>query len=101
MKDGATRGSCIAQKRRICIPPLQMLKLDMLEVEAGSTQATKNTWKVMEHKMLSQTLYMHCSEEVFSLRSLSAATKSDTSDPSREKTHANLKDRLPLGACNT
>jgi hypothetical protein len=71
------------------ISPLQMLKLAMLQVEMGSNQKTKRHVESQRtQKKLSYTLYMHCSDEMLRVRSLSAATTSDTSDKSHKKTHA-------------
>jgi hypothetical protein len=84
MDSGATRESRMVRNSDISMPPqapLQMLQHDIfLQVEMGSNEETKRTWKIYEYKKLSKTLYMHCSEEMFSVRSLSAATMSDTSD---------------------
>jgi len=53
--------AALRESRRLCRSPLQMLKVDMLEVEVGSNQATKNNWKVKEvegtQKALSDTLH--------------------------------------------
>ena len=82
-----------------------MLKRDMLEVEMESNkEKEKNEWKVNGPQMLSKTPYLHCSEEKFSVRPLSASTNSDTSDWSRKtrtvkKNHANLLPCLDTKIC--
>jgi len=62
----------------------------------GKQPRNKNkTWKFAGPKKLSQTPYLHCSEERFSVRSLSAAPTSDKSDCNRSKTHATCKNEMP------
>jgi len=82
-----------------------MLKRDMLKVEMESNNETeKDEWKVNGLQKLSKTSYLHCSEETFSVRTLSASTNSDTSDWSRKtrtvkKNHANLLPCLDTKIC--
>jgi hypothetical protein len=82
-----------------------MLKRDMLEVEMESNNENENDGcKVNGPQMLSKTPYLHCSEEKFSVRPLSASTNSDTSDWSRrtrteKENHANVLPWLDTKIC--
>jgi len=70
---------------------MQMLKFDMLEVEVGSNQATKALGKSTNTKCPPRNYTCTALKILFSVRSLSAAAISDTSDGSREKKHAEIR----------